>query len=152
MKRGVDVTVNVQSTQATQRALIVSLTSEVGIVSPQNGKALTNSLGNANFRLTGDGGTGAGLLTATFTDQDGNEYQDAIAVNMGSSGVGGGGGEASKIVFVSATPTTIALKGSGGGTGISEQAAVVFKVTDSTDIGIGGSGRLVQPLHRSGRH
>ena len=135
---GVDVTVNVQSTQATQRALIVSLTSEVGIVSPQNGKALTNSLGNANFRLTGDGGTGAGLLTATFTDQDGNEYQDAIAVNMGSSGVGGGGGEASKIVFVSATPTTIALKGSGGGTGISEQAAVVFKVTDSTDIGIGG--------------
>ena len=135
---GIDVTVNVQSTQSTQRALIVSLTSEVGIVSPENGKALTNSIGDANFRLTGDGGTGAGLLTATFTDEDGNEYQDAIAVNMGSSGIGGGGGEASKIVFVSATPTTIALKGSGGGTGISEQAAVVFKVTDSTDVGIGG--------------
>ncbi len=42
-------------------------------------------------------------------------------------------------LFLSARrPTTIALKGSGGGTGISEQAAVVFKVTDSTDIGIGG--------------
>ena len=136
---GVDVIVNVAASASLQsRALVVSLSSDVGIIEPDNGQALTDSSGNARFRLIGDGTTGAGFLTASFTDADGNVYEDLVSVTMNSTGLGGGGGLPSKIVFVSATPETIALKGSGGGTGISEQSAIVFKVSDSTEEGVGG--------------
>ena len=136
---GIDVTVNVATSAGIQnRALVVTLSSDVGIVTPDNGAALTDSNGNASFRLTGNGSTGAGFLTATFTDADGNTYEDVVSVTMSTSGIGGGGTDPSKITFVSATPETIALKGSGGGDGLTEQATVIFQVTDSSDTGVPG--------------
>lgn len=136
---GIDITVNVSNSGSNQNAArVIALTSEVGFVEPDNNQALTDEAGNASFRLVGDGTTGAGVVTASFTDPEGNIYEDVISVTMISTGIGGGGSDPSKIIFVSATPETMALKGSGGGTGISEQAAVVFQVTDSSENGVGG--------------
>ena len=136
---GINIIANVTNSGSNQNAArLVALTTEVGVVEPDNNQALTNNEGNATFRLIGDGTTGAGIVTASFTDPDGNVYEDIISVTMLSTGIGGGGSDPSKIIFVSATPETMALKGSGGGTGISEQAAVVFQVTDSSENGVGG--------------
>ena len=136
---GIDVRVNLSASIAGQnRARLITLASDVGIITPDNNSALTNSSGNADFVLTGDGSTGSGFMTATFVDEDGNVYEDVVSVTMNTSGLGGGGTDPSKIEFVSATPETIALKGSGGGEGLSEQSTVIFRVSDSSDEGVAG--------------
>ena len=47
---------------------------------------MTNGSGIAAFTLLGDGTTGAGTVTASLTDSDGNTYEDSISVYMFSSG------------------------------------------------------------------
>ena len=42
------------------------------------------------------------------------------------------------MIFVSAAPETVALKGSGGATGLSEKSLVTFKVTDSSSAAASG--------------
>ena len=135
---GVGITVRVTSSFGSVSNLVVTLTSEVGQIDPDNARDLTDSLGRAAFTLIGDGTTGAGIVTASVTDEDGNVFEDSISVYMFSSGTGGGGSGASKMIFVSANPETIALKGSGGGSGLPEQAVVTFRVTDSSDNGVSG--------------
>ena len=41
-----------------------------------------------------------------------------------------------RLLFVSAEPTTIAIKGSGGGTGLQENAIVTYQVLDSDGTGV----------------
>ncbi|MBT6038418.1 MAG: hypothetical protein HOH17_04065 [Halieaceae bacterium] len=78
-------------------------------------------------------------MTASLTDSDGNTYEDSISVYMFSSG--STIDPPSKVIFVSAAPETVALKGSGGATGLSEKSLVTFKVTDSS--GAAASGQTV---------
>jgi hypothetical protein len=78
-------------------------------------------------------------VTASLTDSDGNTYEDSISVYMFSSG--STIDPPSKVIFVSAAPETVALKGSGGATGLSEKSLVTFKVTDSS--GAAASGQTV---------
>ncbi|MDG0991546.1 MAG: hypothetical protein P8O15_03420, partial [Luminiphilus sp.] len=133
---GVGITAKVTGSSGAVGNLVVALTSTVGVIEPNNGLDLTNSSGIAAFTLLGDGTTGAGTVTASLTDSDGNTYTDSISVYMFSSGPTVA--PPSKMVFVSASPETVALKGSGGGTGLSEQALVTFKVTDSTGAAVPG--------------
>ncbi len=63
-----------------------------------------------------------------------------VTNGQGSDNGSAGSIDPSKIVFISATPETIALKGSGGGNGLSEQSTVIFKVTDRSDNGVPGQG------------
>ena len=78
-------------------------------------------------------------MTASLTDSDGNTYEDSISVYMFSSG--STIDPPSKVIFVSAAPETVVLKGSGGATGLSEKSLVTFKVTDSS--GAAASGQTV---------
>jgi hypothetical protein len=133
---GVAITAKVTGSSGTVGNLVVALASTVGVIEPNNGLDLTNGSGIAAFTLLGDGTTGAGTVTASLTDSDGNTYTDSISVYMFSSGPIVA--PPSKMVFVSASPETVALKGSGGGTGLSEQALVTFKVTDSTGAAVPG--------------
>ena len=135
---GVAISVRLTSSSGSVANQVVALSTEVGLIEPDNKQDLTDALGNAGFTLTGDGSTGAGVVTASFTDADGNVYEDSISVYMFTSGTGGGGTDPSKMTFVSADPETIALRGSGGGTGLSEQSVVTFKITDSSDVGVPG--------------
>ena len=75
-------------------------------------------------------------MTASLTDSDGNTYEDSISVYMFSSG--STIDPPSKMIFVSAAPETVALKGSGGATGLSEKSLVTFKVTDSSSAAASG--------------
>ena len=135
---GVAITVRLTSSSGSVANQVITLSTEVGLIEPDNKQDLTDALGNAGFTLTGDGSTGAGVVTASFTDADGNVYEDSISVYMDSSGTGGGGTDPSKMTFISADPQTIALRGSGGGTGLSEQSVVTFKIADSSDVGVPG--------------
>ena len=136
-EEGIDVKVNVTASSFTQnRALLISLSSEVGIIFPDNGQALTDSNGNASFRLLGDGSTGAGLLTATFSDADGLSYQDSITVSMATKGTPDVG--SNRLLFIDAEPTTIAIKGSGGGSVLQENATVTYQVVDEEGQGVEG--------------
>ena len=132
---GKDIRAEVLSGSGVARDVVVNLSSTVGIIEPTNKQALTGPTGIATFRLIGDGGTGAGTVTASVTDADGNVVSDSISVYMFSDVTAGG---PTKLTFVSASPTTIALKGSGGGSGISEQSTVTFKLTDSSDKPVAG--------------
>ncbi len=130
---GIDVFVRVSASSAQQQttALLVTLTSDVGIITPETGTSLTTASEFAKFELFGDGTEGAGFVTASFTDVDGNIYEDVISVEMVTNGQGGGSGgiDPSKIAFISTTPETIALKGAGGDSARPEQSAVMFRVT-----------------------
>ena len=131
---GIDVVVKLTaSATTTVRAQLIALATTVGSISPSNGQALTDSDGNANFRLIGDGTTGAGLLTATFTDADGNIYEDVTSVSMEAKDLPE---NKLRLLFVSAAPTTIAIKGSGGGAGTQETAVVSYQVLDSEGVGV----------------
>jgi hypothetical protein len=134
---GIDVVVKLTaSATTTVRAQLIALATTVGSISPSNGQALTDSDGNANFRLIGDGTTGAGLLTATFTDSDGNIYEDVTSVSMEAKDLPE---NKLRLLFVSAAPTTIAIKGSGGGAGTQETAIVSYQVLDSEGAGVAGA-------------
>jgi hypothetical protein len=131
---GVDVEIKLTTdATSTVEAQIIALATTVGSISPSNGQALTDSDGNANFRLIGDGTTGAGLLTATFTDADGNIYEDVTSVSMEAKDLPE---NKLRLLFVSAAPTTIAIKGSGGGAGTQETAVVSYQVLDSEGVGV----------------
>jgi len=131
---GVKVVVNLAANTATIiRAELVSLATTVGTITPSNGQALTDSDGNAEFQLLGDGTTGAGLLTATFIDADGNTYEDSTTVFMSAKDQPE---NEVRLLFVSAAPTTIAIKGSGGGAGTQETAIVSYQVLDSEGEGV----------------
>ncbi|MDA7585238.1 hypothetical protein N8739_08350 [Luminiphilus sp.] len=131
---GIDVVVKLAANATTTvRAQLISLATTVGLIAPSNGQALTDSDGNANFRLIGDGTTGAGLLTATFVDTDGNTYEDITTVSMD---VKDNPENKVRLLFISAEPTTIAIKGSGGGTGLQENAIVTYQVLDSDGTGV----------------
>ena len=131
---GVDVEIKLTTdATSTVEAQIISLATTVGSISPSNGQTLTDSDGNANFRLIGDGTTGAGLLTATFTDADGNIYEDVTSVSMEAKDLPE---NKLRLLFVSASPTTIAIKGSGGGAGTQETAVVSYQVLDSEGVGV----------------
>ena len=113
------VRVSASSAQQQTTALLVTLTSDVGIITPETGTSLTTASEFAKFELFGDGTEGAGFVTASFTDVDGNIYEDVISGRNGhqwARRAGSGGIDPSKIAFISATPETIALKGAGGDT------------------------------------
>jgi len=141
---GIDVFVRVSasSTQQQTTALLVTLTSDVGIITPETGTSLTTASEFAKFELFGDGTEGAGFVTASFTDVDGNIYEDVISVEMVTNGQGGGGGsggiDPSKIAFISTTPETIALKGAGDDNARPEQSAVMFRVSDRSGTAVSG--------------
>jgi hypothetical protein len=73
------------------------------------------------------------LLTATFTDADGNIYEDVTSVSMEAKDLPE---NKLRLLFVSAAPTTIAIKGSGGGAGTQETAVVSYQVLDSEGVGV----------------
>ncbi|WP_435219523.1 beta strand repeat-containing protein [Luminiphilus sp. nBUS_07] len=134
---GVDVVVKLTaSATSSVRAQLIALATTVGSISPSNGQALTDSDGNANFQIIGDGTTGAGLLTATFTDTDGNIYEDVTSVSMEAKDLPE---NKLRLLFVSAAPTTIAIKGSGGGAGTQETSIVSYQVLDSEGAGVAGA-------------
>jgi hypothetical protein len=137
---GVDVLVRVRASNIEQQttALLVTLTSDVGIITPETGTALTTASEFAKFELFGDGTEGAGFLTASFTDVDGNIYEDIISVMMRTNRQGSGGVDPSKITFTSTTPETIALKGAGDDNGRPEQSAVMFRVSDRSGRAVSG--------------
>ena len=141
---GIDVFVRVSASSAQQQttALLVTLTSDVGIITPETGTSLTTASEFAKFELFGDGTEGAGFVTASFTDVDGNIYEDVISVEMVTNGQGGGGGsggiDPSKIAFISTTPETIALKGAGDDSARPEQSAVMFRVSDRSGMAVSG--------------
>ena len=58
---------------------IVSLSSDIADVSPQNGRSLTDSSGRAAFTLSYNGSDGAGTAVATFTTDSGNTFSNSIA-------------------------------------------------------------------------
>ena len=58
---------------------VVSLSSDIADVSPQNGRSLTDSLGRAAFTLSYNGSDGAGTAVATFTTDSGNTFSNSIA-------------------------------------------------------------------------
>ena len=131
---GVDVEVNLTADATSSvQSQVIALATTVGAISPSNGQALTDSDGNANFRLIGDGTTGAGLLTATFTDADGNIYEDVTSVSMEAKDQPV---KELRLLFVSAAPTTIAIKGSGGGAGTQETTIVSYQMLDSEGVGV----------------
>ena len=137
---GIDVFVRVRASNSEQQttALLVTLTSDVGIITPETGTALTTASEFAKFELVGDGTEGAGFLTASFTDVDGNIYEDVISVMMTTNVQASGGIDPNKIVFISTLPETIALKGAGEDSGLPERSTVMFKVTDGSNLGISG--------------
>lgn len=139
---GIDVFVRVSASSAQQQttALLVTLTSDVGIITPETGTSLTTASEFAKFELFGDGTEGAGFVTASFTDVDGNIYEDVISVEMVTNGQGGGSGgiDPSKIAFISTTPETIALKGAGDDSARPEQSAVMFRVSDRSGMAVSG--------------
>ena len=139
---GVDVFVRVRASNSEQQttALLVTLTSDVGIITPETGTSLTTASEFAKFELFGDGTEGAGFVTASFTDVDGNIYEDVISVEMVTNGQGGGSGgiDPSKIAFISTTPETIALKGAGDDNARPEQSAVMFRVSDRSGRAVSG--------------
>ena len=75
------VRVSASSAQQQTTALLVTLTSDVGIITPETGTSLTTASEFAKFELFGDGTEGAGFVTASFTDVDGNIYEDVISVD-----------------------------------------------------------------------
>ena len=139
---GIDVFVRVSASNAQQQttALLVTLTSDVGIITPETGTSLTTASEFAKFELFGDGTEGAGFVTASFTDVDGNIYEDVISVEMVTNGQGGGSGgiDPSKIVFISTVPNTIALKGAGDDNRRPERSTVMFRVSDRSDRAVSG--------------
>jgi hypothetical protein len=106
---------------------IITLSSDVGIIEPSSSTSLTNSTGRASFNLTGDGSTGAGTLTATYT-VNGGSVTDEITVQMLSAAEENNFDRVS-LTFVNASPINIALRGTGGGTGLEERSEVTFKLT-----------------------
>lgn len=58
---------------------VVSLSSDIADVSPQNGRSLTDSLGRAAFTLSYNGSDGAGTAVATFNTDSGNTFSNSIA-------------------------------------------------------------------------
>jgi len=81
---------------------------------------ITTSSGSINATYKANGCTGADVITATATV--GSQNLSATGkVTVEAATIG-------SIQFVSATPTTIGLKG----TGLGETSTVLFKVTDST--------------------
>jgi hypothetical protein len=106
---------------------IITLSSDVGIIEPSSSTSLTNSTGRASFTLTGDGSTGAGTLTATYT-VNGGSVTDEITVQMLSAAEENNFDRVS-LTFVNASPINIALRGTGGGTGLEERSEVTFKLT-----------------------
>ena len=142
---GIDVFVRVSASSAQQQttALLVTLTSDVGIITPETGTSLTTASEFAKFELFGDGTEGAGFVTASFTDVDGNIYEDVISVEMVTNGQGVlavavAGIDPSKIAFISTTPETIALKGAGDDNARPEQSAVMFRVSDRSGTAVSG--------------
>jgi hypothetical protein len=81
---------------------------------------ITTSTGSINATYVASGCTGADAIKATATVA-GQNVSASGSVNVAAASVG-------SIQFVSATPTTIGLKG----TGLNETSTVVFKVTDSS--------------------
>ena len=106
---------------------IITLSSDVGIIEPSSSTSLTDSTGRASFTLTGDGSTGAGTLTATYT-ANGGSVTDEITVQMLSAAEENNFDRVS-LTFVNASPINIALRGTGGGTGLEERSEVTFKLT-----------------------
>ena len=106
---------------------IITLSSDVGIIEPSSSTSLTDSTGRASFTLTGDGSTGAGTLSATYT-VNGGSVTDEINVQMLSVDEENNFDRVS-LTFVNANPINIALRDTGGGTGLEERSEVTFKLT-----------------------
>ncbi len=74
------VTVNVSDNSGSPVAsALVSLTTEVATVSPENGSALTDASGNATFTVSFNDTEGAGNITATYT-RGGVDYTAAQGI------------------------------------------------------------------------
>lgn len=92
-----------------------------GVTSPTS--SVTTSTGTATATYTAKGCSGSDTITATASiNGTGISATGTVTVQAAQLG---------SIQFVSATPSTIALKGMGG-VGASESSTVVFKVLDTT--------------------
>lgn len=102
---------------------------------PTAGTALTNSSGVASISLAAGSVTGADTLTAKATvagvELTGTTGYSSTAASLPSSSPSAG-----SIRYVSASPTTIAIKGAGG-VNTSEVSTVVFRVFDTNGNPVG---------------
>jgi Bacterial Ig-like domain (group 1) len=109
------VTVNFSSPCiASQQAQVLALNGTTAVTS------LSTSTGSLSGTYVAAGCTGSDTITATATAAS-QTLSATGTVSVAATSVG-------SIQFVSATPTTIGLKG----TGLNETSTVVFKVSDST--------------------
>ena len=96
-----------------------------GVFFPTGGTALTNSLGVATISLNAGTAIGADSVTATSTVGTTSVTSAALGFTVSAAPITG---TAAAITFVSASPTTIAIKGTGG----QETSTVIFVVKDTT--------------------
>ena len=96
---------------------------------PTAGTALTNSSGVASISLAAGSVTGADTLTAKATVA-GVELTGTTGYSSTAASVASTSSSAGSIRYVSASPTTIAIKGAGG-VNTSEVSTVIFRVFDT---------------------
>jgi hypothetical protein len=107
----------------------ITLESQVGLVSPKNNIAITNSEGLATFAVAGDSTTRAGLLTASYKTPKNGDLSDAITVQMLSTDQEANF-ERVTMTLVGINPADVALRNTGDGTGLKERSEVTFQLTD----------------------
>jgi hypothetical protein len=94
-----------------------------------------------------------GVATATYTDNGCGTTDTITASTTGAPSVHTtlpvAAAGAATIKFISATPSTIVLKGTGGG-GLSESSAVVFQVVDTGNTGIANQSVTLDLTTRTG--
>lgn len=79
--------VTVKSGSRTQAEVVVMAATEIGVIVPDSGSALTNANGVATFRIEAGTILGAGSITVTHTPASGNEATATLNFQVGQPGL-----------------------------------------------------------------